>query len=314
MQAQLIPGALCEEGVAAFTDLLKGRASGTLNDDYFARDWSPLWDELVRDGWTVIADPPDTEFSLLDLTAFAQAWGRYLVPLPFVPTLVARRALAAASASAGTAFPGDLAPSTRLSYAVAEGTATVLAPLGHAADQVLTGDGLTAVSGADRTDGQGAGGQDMGAWGADAWASSAPIALLPGGTSPASAATVIEGAILATAEAAGAAAAALDAAVEYAKVREQFGQPIGKFQALKHRMANMHCSRELAASALAWACSEPENAGRALRAALGECLLVVEQSVQVHGGIGFTWEAAPHRYYRHVMAMRRLVLAAVGEE
>jgi hypothetical protein len=297
MQAQLIPGALCEEGVAAFTDLLKGRASGTLNDDYFARDWSPLWDELVRDGWTTIADPPDTEFSLLDLTAFAQAWGRCLVPLPFVPTLVARRALAAASDSAGTAFPGGLAPSTRLSYAVAEGT--VLAPLGHAADQVLTGDGLIAAPGADRT---------------DAWAASAPIALLTGGTSPASTATVIEGAILATAEAAGVAAAALDAAVEYSKVREQFSQPIGKFQALKHRMANMHCSRELAASALAWACSEPENAGRALRAALGECLLVVEQSVQVHGGIGFTWEAAPHRYYRHVMAMRRLVLAAVGEE
>ena len=123
-----------------------------------------------------------------------------------------------------------------------------------------------------------------------------------------------EGAILATAEAAGAAAAALQAAVEYAKVREQFGQPIGKFQAVKHRLANMHCSRELAASALAWACAEPDSAGRALRAALGHCLLVVEQAVQVHGGIGFTWEAAPHRYYRHVMSMRRLVLAAVGEE
>src|ERR1700677_410480 len=151
MQAQLIPGALCEEGVAAFTDLLKGRASGTLNDDYFARDWSPLWAELVRDGWTVIADPPDTEFSLLDLTAFAQAWGRYLVPLPFVPTLVARRGLAAA---AGAAAPGDLAPGTRLSYAVAEGPATVLAPLGQAADQVLTGDGLIAVASDDsRADG-----------------------------------------------------------------------------------------------------------------------------------------------------------------
>jgi len=291
MQAQLIPGVLAEEATGAFTDLLKGRASATLNDEYFARDWSPLWEELVRDGWTVIADPPDTEFSLLDLTAFAQAWGRYLVPLPFVTTLVARRGLAAS----GRQLPE---PGARLTYAVAE-QATALAPLGAVADQVLTANGLVVAPEPAGTDG---------------WAASSPVAVLPEGVVPASAAAVAEGAILATAEAAGAAAAALQAAVEYAKVREQFGQPIGKFQAVKHRLANMHCSRELAASALAWACSAPENAGPALRTALGQCLLVTEQAVQVHGGIGFTWEAAPHRYYRHVMGMRRLVLAAVGAE
>ena len=297
MQAQLIPTALCEEATRAFADLLTGRASATLNDEYFARDWSPLWDELVRDGWTVIADPPDSEFSLLDLTAFAQVWGHYLVPLPFVPTLAARRARAAPGGPG--AADGLVAPAARLSYAVAEADA-ILVPLGGLADQVLTGDGLVSAPASGRA-------------GSDDWAASAPIALLPGGLAPVSAAAAAQGAILATAEAVGAAAAALQRAVEYAKVREQFGQPIGKFQAVKHRLANMHCSRELAASALAWACAEPESAGRALRAALGHCLLVVEQAVQVHGGIGYTWEAAPHRYYRHVMGMRRLVLAAVGE-
>jgi alkylation response protein AidB-like acyl-CoA dehydrogenase len=291
MQAQLLPDVLAEEATEAFANLLKGRASATLNDEYFARDWGPLWDELVRDGWTAIADPPDTEFSLLDLTTLAQAWGRYLVPLPFVPTLAARRSLAAS----GRQLPE---PGTRLSYSVAE-QAAVLSPLGGIADQVLTADGLIAAPEPAGT---------------DDWAASAPIALLPDGIGPASGAAVAEGAILATAEAAGASTAALQAAVEYAKVREQFGQPIGKFQAVKHRLANMHCNRELAVSAIAWACSEPENASRALRAALGHCLLVVEQAVQVHGGIGFTWEAAPHRYYRHVMSMRRLVLAAAGEE
>jgi hypothetical protein len=93
MTAQLITTDLCAEAVVGFADLLKGRASGTRGDDYFARDWSPLWDELVRDGWTVIADPPDSEFSLYDLTAFAQVWARYLVPLPFIATLTVRRAL-----------------------------------------------------------------------------------------------------------------------------------------------------------------------------------------------------------------------------
>lgn len=290
MQAQLITSALCDEAVDAFTGLLKGRASATLNDDYFTRDWTPLWDELTRDGWTVIADQPDSEFSLLDLTALAEAWGRHLVPLPFVPTLVARRGLP----DSGVEVPAG----TRLSYAVGEGSA-VLAQLGEAADQVLGGDGLVAA---------------LSPVDSDAWAASAEIAVLPADVKPVSTAVATEGAILATAEAAGAAAAALEGAVDYAKVREQFGQPIGKFQGLKHRMANMHCSRELAASALAWACAEPDKAGHALRAALGHCLLVVEQAVQVHGGIGFTWEASPHRYYRHVMAMRRMVLAAVGEE
>jgi hypothetical protein len=283
MTAQLITTDLCAEAVVGFADLLKGRASGTLNDDYFARDWNPLWDELVRDGWTVIADPPASEFSLYDLTAFAQAWARYLVPLPFIATLTVRRAL--------DAEPG---PEARLSYVLAEHGAA----LALQADQVLTGDGLIQAPAPEGT---------------DDWSASASIALLPASTSPAPAAVRVDGAILATAEAVGAATATLERAVAYAKVREQFGQPIGAFQAIKHRLANMHCSAELAASALAWACSEPDQADRALRAALEHCLLVAEQSVQVHGGIGYTWEADPHRFYRHIMSMRRIVLAAVGE-
>jgi hypothetical protein len=276
MPAQLITTDLCAEAVVGFADLLKGRAPGPLGDDYFARDWSPLWDELVRDGWTVLADPPDSEFSLYDLTAFAQVWGRYLVPLPFITTLAVRRSL--------NTPPG---PQARLSYAVAEHGAA-LAPLGGQADQLLTAAGLVPAPAPAGTDDAGAG--------------------------PASAPVQTDAAILAAAEAVGAAAATLERAVAYAKVREQFGQPIGAFQAVKHRLANMHCSVELAASTLAWACSEPEHADRALRVALEHCLLVAEQSVQVHGGIGYTWEADPHRFYRHIMSMRRIVLAAVGEQ
>ncbi|MDQ2810848.1 MAG: acyl-CoA dehydrogenase family protein [Actinomycetota bacterium] len=286
MTAQLITTGLCAEAVVGFADLLQGRASGTLGDDYFARDWNPLWHELVRDGWTVIADPPDSEFSLYDLTAFAQVWGRYLVPLPFITTLAVRR-------SADT----EPEPEIRLSYLVAEMGAG-LVPFGAQASQVLTADGLVPAPTPA---------------GSDDWAASAPIALVDARPGPAPAAVRADGAILAAAEAVGAATTTLEHAVAYAKVREQFGQPIGAFQAVKHRLANMHCSAELAASALAWACSEPEHADRALRAALEHCLLVAEQSVQVHGGIGYTWEADPHRFYRHIMSMRRIVLAAVGE-
>src|ERR1700761_1441184 len=283
MTAQLIATDLCAEAAVGFADLLKGRVPGTLNDDYFAQDWSPLWGELVRDGWTAIADPPDSEFSLYDLTAFAQVWGRYLVPLPFTATLAVRRALNPAPD-----------PDTRLSYVLAEPDGA----LALRADQVLTANGLVPAPESVRTDN---------------WAASAPIELLTAGISPAPVPVRTDGAILAAAEAVGAAAATLDRAVAYAKVREQFGQPIGAFQAVKHRLATMHCSAELAASALAWACAEPGQADRALRSALEHCLLVAEQSVQVHGGIGYTWEDAPHRFYRHIMSMRRIVLAAAGE-
>jgi len=289
MQAQLIPTAFCEEATTAFADLLQGRAPATLNDEYFTRDWSPLWDELVRDDWTTIADRAGGQFSLLDLTAFAQVWGRYLVPLPFAATLAVRR---------GRQTPPG--PQARLTYALAEPAAT-LVPHGRAADLVLTADRLAETAAlAEQA-------------GTDNWAASAPIAILPAGLAPVGPAIAAEAAILAAAEAVGAATEVLRRAVEYAKVREQFGQPIGRFQAIKHRLANMHCGAELAASALAWACSEPDDIPRALRSALADCLLVAEQAIQVHGGIGYTWEAAPHRFYRHIMSMRRIVLAAVGQ-
>jgi hypothetical protein len=219
---------------------------------------------------------------------FAQVWGRYLIPLPFVTTLAVRRHL--------TAPPGV---ASRLTYAVAEPTAT-LVPHGRAAASVLTGEGLAqtaALAGPAST---------------DSLAVSAPVTVLPAGVAPAEVPAARDAAILAAAEAAGAAAEVLRRSVAYAKVREQFGQPIGRFQAVKHRLANMHTSVELAASALAWACFEPDESARALRMALAGCLRVAEQAVQVHGGIGYTWEAAPHRFYRHVMAMRRIVIAGTG--
>jgi hypothetical protein len=288
MQTQLIPSELAEEATGALAALLRGRVSSTPDEEHFARDWAPLWDELARDGWTAIADRGDSEFSLLDLTSFAQMWGGYLVPLPFVATLAVRRHL-----------PVRPGPADRLTYAIAEPEAT-LVPHGPVAAAVLAGDGLAEM------------GTLPGPAGTDAWAASAPITILPAGLAPADATAAREAVILAAAEAVGAAAEVLRRSVAYATLREQFGQPIGHFQAVKHRLANMHCSVELAASALAWACSEPGDTPRALRAALAGCLRVAEQAVQVHGGIGYTWEAAPHRYYRHIMAMRRIVIAGSG--
>ncbi|HEY7072652.1 MAG TPA: acyl-CoA dehydrogenase family protein [Acidimicrobiales bacterium] len=90
--------------------------------------------------------------------------------------------------------------------------------------------------------------------------------------------------------------------VEYAKVREQYGRPIGSFQALKHRMADMYLAVERATAlcyfaALTIAEEDPRRAEAAsmAKAAAGECqALVVQDGLQLHGGIGVTWENDLH--------------------
>jgi alkylation response protein AidB-like acyl-CoA dehydrogenase len=118
-------------------------------------------------------------------------------------------------------------------------------------------------------------------------------------------------ATLAAAEASGVAAWCLRTAVAHAKVREQFGQPIGGFQAIKHLCAEMLCRAESAA-AVAWdaaetACNPAQNA---LAAAVGAAVALdaaVENGkdcIQTLGGIGYTWEHDAHLYLRRALALR----------
>jgi alkylation response protein AidB-like acyl-CoA dehydrogenase len=125
-------------------------------------------------------------------------------------------------------------------------------------------------------------------------------------------------AVVFAAEATGIAGACLDTAVEYAKVREQFGQPIGGFQAVKHRCADMLASLELAGAA-AWDAahgldeSEPGDPGRSLAIAVAggvapqAAVDVAKSLIQVLGGIGFTWEHDAHLYLKRALAIRQLL-------
>jgi alkylation response protein AidB-like acyl-CoA dehydrogenase len=114
------------------------------------------------------------------------------------------------------------------------------------------------------------------------------------------------GAILTAADSLGGAVRALEMAVEYAKVRQQFGRPIGSFQAIKHIAAEMVSEVEPARS-LVWYAAyafdrRPREAGRAAsiaKARLGDVYSrTVDRSVQVHGGIGFTWEHDLHLWFK----------------
>ncbi|MFD3437283.1 acyl-CoA dehydrogenase family protein [Streptomyces sp. NPDC058685] len=105
-------------------------------------------------------------------------------------------------------------------------------------------------------------------------------------------------AALLAAEAVGAAASALDRTVEYVRGREQFGRPIGSFQAVKHRLADQYVRVQAARSAAYYAARHPAEGGLALAQCLETLREVTAEAVQLHGGIGFTWEHEAHLYFK----------------
>ncbi len=122
-------------------------------------------------------------------------------------------------------------------------------------------------------------------------------------------------AIALAAEQVGGAQRCLDLSVEYAKQRQQFGRPIGSFQAIKHKCANMLLQVESARSAAyyaGWVAAEqpraiPEHASLA-RAYCSEAFFAcAAESIQIHGGVGFTWEYDPHLYLKRARASEGLL-------
>ncbi|MFF3371625.1 acyl-CoA dehydrogenase family protein [Streptomyces sp. NPDC002680] len=128
--------------------------------------------------------------------------------------------------------------------------------------------------------------------------------------------TLATASVLLAAEQVGGAAAALDAAVEYAKIREQYGRPIGSFQGIKHKCADMlleiECARSAAYGGL-WALDSGDETEIAVAAALAQAFCseaftkVAGDNIQVHGGIGFTWEHPAHLYFKRAKSSETLL-------
>ena len=124
-------------------------------------------------------------------------------------------------------------------------------------------------------------------------------------------AAVVDDVLIATAaDALGAARAVMDLAVEYAKVRKQFGQVIGSFQAIQHLCVDMYETVELARSGVIHALWAADNADAqqrhlsALRAKAfaGRLATVGDTAIQVFGGIGYTWEHDAHLYLKRLLS------------
>ena len=106
-----------------------------------------------------------------------------------------------------------------------------------------------------------------------------------------------------------------DRTLEYAKQREQFGRPIGSFQAIQHKLANMALVRERAWAAVYYAAmcidagdADASRAAHVAKASAGEAVrLCAKDGIQIHGGVGFTWEHDLHLFLRRAFASEHLL-------
>ncbi|MFZ3345327.1 acyl-CoA dehydrogenase family protein [Mycobacterium sp.] len=146
-----------------------------------------------------------------------------------------------------------------------------------------------------------------------------PESTAPLGTDPG---VVEAAAILLAAEQIGAAARCLELTVDYTKEREQFGRPIGSFQALKHRMADLYVAVQAARAVVNDAADAPSATSAALAhlAATDAFSTVAAEAIQLHGGIAITWEHDIQLYFKrahgssHVLGPTREYLSRLESE
>jgi hypothetical protein len=308
----------------------RGAARALLEAD--AEVLPPFWEDLAALGWLGLHIPEDSGgsgFGLPELVVVVEELGRALTPGPFVPTVIASAVIASAAADAGSAglaarlLPG-LADGSLLGgvacssdITVSEGTAAGTAPavLGGGLAQVLVlpagDDAIVVETGGDGVVVDVPANLDPTRRTARVSLDGAPAEVLPGGRR-----VLVDLARLITAaEATGIATECTELAAAYAKVRVQFGRPIATFQAVKHHCANMLVASELATANVWDAALAAEEGGDqfSFAAAMAATLALAagdecaQLNIQVHGGIGFTWEHDAHLYLRRATALEALV-------
>jgi alkylation response protein AidB-like acyl-CoA dehydrogenase len=313
-----------------------------------------LWKEMARLGWLGLSLPEEdggSGLGMVETALLLEELGRAACPGPYWPTALAAHAImlagsaaqkkrwlpavAAGEARATTAFldtdldwrPGAAATraekspagwtlSGRKRYVAWAHVASVLlvsarSPAGLTLFLVdPAAPGLTLAPAA---------GMDPGMRWLDLTLERVPVAAdatlgVPGAAEPLLEALLRRGAVGAAAEMLGAARRCLEMSIAYAKVREQFGQPIGSFQAIRHKCAEMllevenaHAATYYAAWALDAGAEDAALAASVAKAYVGEAARkTCGEAIQVHGGIGFTWEYDLHIYVKRAKALEAM--------
>jgi alkylation response protein AidB-like acyl-CoA dehydrogenase len=275
----------------------------------------PFWDEVVSMGWLGLHLPEEfggSGYGLAETMIVVEAVGAAAAPGPLLPTVVASAIIDALGTPAqrSTLLPG-LADGSTLGAVALDGPGGLVLGGHHASIVVVCdGDDVTIVR-CDAPDVEPV--ESMDPTRRVARFVSTPSVpddhRIPGGAAEALAIARS----LAAAEAAGLCTATLTMALEYAKVREQFGRTIGSFQAVKHHLANMAVDAELAA-AVAWDAARAGGLGAqgrlagavAAAQALPAAVRTAEKNIQILGGIGFTWEHDAHIYLRRAWTLSTL--------
>jgi alkylation response protein AidB-like acyl-CoA dehydrogenase len=257
--------------------------------------WKLLCEQVGAAALVVPEDLGGAGGELADAAVVLEELGKALVPTPLLGTTLAELALLAAE---------DHEPLEGLAEGVSIGT-VVFDP-----DYVINGDIADVVIAADGT--------NLTRWNTCTAEAKTTMDLTrrlssvtagettPLGSDPGLADTA---ALLLAAEQIGAAARALDLTVAYTKDRVQFGRPIGSFQALKHRMADLYVAVQTARAVVYDAIAEPSPASASLaRVFASEALTaVVGEAVQMHGGIAITWEHDIQLYFKRAHGSAQLL-------
>jgi alkylation response protein AidB-like acyl-CoA dehydrogenase len=287
-----------------------------------------FWPELAGLGWLGLHIPEEyggSGFGAGELAVVVEQLGRAICPGPFIPTVIASTVIAETGSEevCRSLLPGLADGSTVAAVAVTsevtvEGqaasgraVAVVGAPLADLL-VVAAGDDVVVVErGAKGVTVDEPANLDPARRSARVTLEAAPCTVLPG----ARRALVDAARLLLSAEAVGVAAATTEMAAGYARERIQFGRPIGTYQAVKHHCANMAVAAELATSAV-WDAARAAGSGddqASFSAAVAATLAVpaavhnAQLNIQVHGGIGFTWEHDAHLYLRRAAAIAALI-------
>jgi alkylation response protein AidB-like acyl-CoA dehydrogenase len=256
----------------------------------------PLWEQLRE--WVELADGP-----LVDLCLFLEECGAVLAPGPFLSTVLAKQLVdvdsTATVALAGADGQWAVNDETTKTFVLEADRVDSVVAVSSAGVAVVAPMGLRQVGSVD--------------WSRRTFEVDVP----PGGTStPADIDAWLERATVAlAAELVGTARWLLHTTLEYAKQRVQFDVPIGSFQAIQHKLANMSLAVERAVSATYYAAmaidaDDPDRhrAAHVAKAAAGRAAtLCAKDGIQIHGGIGYTWEHDLHLYIRRAYASEHLL-------
>lgn len=287
--------------------------------------WTAFGSELGFAGLALPEEAGGVGLGLVEQAIVAEAAGYQVASLPMLGTVMVGRALVAGGSEAQKAALSGLATGETVA-AYAEGrvtadgdrlTATLeFVPHGDIATLFVVADGdrLWLVEAGEGVTAKRHTTLDQTRPYATVTLNGAPATAFADGAAARKAA-LEAGLVTLAAEGLGVAQATLDRTVGYSLERVQFGRQIGSFQAYKHRLADMMVAIEEARSAVFWAaCAVEENSDApdiALSAAKSLCadtaFRCAADMIQLHGGIGFTWEHDAHLYFKRARALQSLL-------